>query len=89
MKMDDVRQLLQPVHILLENINQFHQHIDLIYYAISDTEKLAPQDGETTNIKWFTLEEIKALEGAPMSVKTLSLEAMKLLELSNFKGKGK
>ena len=81
--MDDVEQLVRPMHILLEDINQFHQHIDLIYYATSDTDKLAPQAGETTNLKWFTDEEVQAFEEAPMSVKALSLEAIKLLRPSN------
>lgn len=77
--MPNVRQLIRPVHILLEDINQFHQHIDFIYYAISETDELKPEDGETTNLKWFTDEEIKSLEGAPENVKVISLEALNLL----------
>ena len=77
--MGDVKQLIRPAHILLENINQFHQHIDFIYYAKSDSDILAPQDGETTNLKWFTAEEINKLEGAPKNVKALALEAINLL----------
>ncbi|RJO61425.1 NUDIX domain-containing protein [candidate division WS5 bacterium] len=75
----DVRQLFCPIHILLEDIDQVHQHIDFIYYATSESEKLAPQDGETTNLKWFTAEEVQALEGAPQNVKALSQEAIQLL----------
>lgn len=78
-EMGDVVQLFRPMHILLENINQFHQHIDFIYYATSDSDKLSPQNGETTNLKWFTADEIKELEGAPVNVKALSLEAIELL----------
>ncbi len=31
--MGDARQLVRPAHILLEDIEQFHQHIDFVYYA--------------------------------------------------------
>lgn len=79
----DVRQLSRPMHILLEDVNQFHQHIDFIYYAKSDTDELKPQNGETTNLKWFTVDEIRALEGVPGNVKALSLEAIELLGDAN------
>lgn len=77
--MGDVKQLHRPMHVLLENINPFHQHIDFIYYATSDTDNVQPEDGESTNLKWFAAEEIEALEGAPGNVKVLSLEAIDLL----------
>lgn len=76
--MGDVRQLARPTHILLENINQFHQHIDFIYYATSGSDVLNPQNGETANLKWFSSEEIKVLD-APGNVRPLALEAINLL----------
>ncbi|NMC51957.1 NUDIX domain-containing protein [Candidatus Kuenenbacteria bacterium] len=79
-KMGDAKQLFRPMHILLENINQFHQHIDFIYYASAKSNKINPQNGETTNLKWFTAKEIKTLGGAPKNTKALSLEAIKLLK---------
>ncbi|MDO8269728.1 MAG: NUDIX domain-containing protein [Candidatus Levybacteria bacterium] len=82
-EMGDVVQLFRPMHILLENINQFHQHIDFIYYATANSDKLSPQNGETTNLKWFTADEVKKLDGAPVNVKALSLEAIELLETAN------
>jgi len=81
-EMGDVRQLIRPMYILLENINQFHQHIDFIYYAQADTFELKPQNNETNNLKWFSIDEVKQLEGAPENVKILSLEAIRML--SNF-----
>jgi 8-oxo-dGTP diphosphatase len=77
--MGDALQLIRPMHILLENINQFHQHIDFIYYATSESDTLRPQHGETTHLKWFTSEEVKTLDGAPINVMVLSLEAIDLL----------
>ena len=82
-EMGDVKQLFRPMHILLEDINQFHQHIDFIYYAKSDTDELSPQNGETNNLKWFTADEVRNLEGAPGNVKALSLEAIDLLNTAN------
>ena len=82
-KMSDAKQLLRPMHILLEDINQFHQHIDFIYYATSESDTLRPQNGETTNLKWLTSEEIKNLKSIPENVKVLSLEAIDLLKTVN------
>ena len=78
----DVRQLSRPMHILLEDIEQFHKHIDFIYYAYSETDKLQPQDGETANLKWFSMDEINKLD-AMENVKALSLEAINLLGTTN------
>lgn len=78
-EMGSAQQLLRPMHLLLEDINQFHQHIDFIYYATADSDGLKPQDGETADLKWFTADEIKTLEGAPENAKALALEAIDLL----------
>jgi ADP-ribose pyrophosphatase YjhB (NUDIX family) len=83
MEMGDVKQLFRPMHILLEDINQFHQHIDFIYYATTDTDVLSPHNGETTNLRWFTSGEIKTLEGVPANARILSLEAIDLLGTVN------
>lgn len=82
-KMGNVKQLFRPMHILLEDINQFHQHIDFIYYASAKSDKVSPQNGETNNLKWFTADEVKELEGAPENVKALSLEAIEILGGAN------
>lgn len=74
----DVEQLIRPMHILLEDIGGTHKHIDLIYYARTESDVLNPQDGETANIKWFTTDDIQNLD-APENVKTLSLAAILLL----------
>lgn len=78
----DVRQLFRPMHILLEDIEEFHKHIDFIYYAFSKTSNLNPQDGETTDLRWLTADEIRQLDAAE-NVKALSLEAIDLLSSAN------
>lgn len=79
---DNARQLVRQMHILLEDINQFHQHIDLIYYATAETSELNPKDKETDKLKWFTADEIEK-GNIPDNVKALSLEALKLLGFAN------
>ena len=74
----DVAQLVRPIHILLEDIERTHKHIDLIYFAKSESNILSPQDGESANLKWFTSDEIKNID-APENVKAISLEAINLL----------
>ena len=78
--MGDVVELLRPMHILLENINEFHQHIDLVYYGKANSSKLMPGPGETTNIKWFTEKELENLADIPQNVLKLSIEALSLLK---------
>lgn len=77
----DVRQLMRPMHILLENVNQFHQHIDFIYYATAQSDDLTPEDGDSEAMKWFTHEELARFDGAPEGVKILSREAIALFWL--------
>ena len=55
---NDIKQLLRPMHIILEDIEENHQHIDFIYYAKSKSDKLNPQDGESTNLIWFTADQV-------------------------------
>jgi len=79
--MIDAKQLIRPAHILLENIKQDHQHIDLVYYATANTFSVQPQDGEATDLKWFTAEEIKKLFNVPENVRICSLEAIELMKV--------
>ena len=74
----DAKQLIRPMHIILENINQFHQHIDFIYYAKANTFKLNPSKGETKDLKWLTKEELRTLNKLPENTKILSLEALQI-----------
>ncbi len=82
MGLSDVRQLIRPIHILLVDIENFHKHIDFIYYAVSKSNELNPQDGETAKLKWFSADEIKNLD-ARENVKALSLEAIQQLSTAN------
>ena len=52
----EAKQLNRPQHILLENINPYHQHIDFIYLG-------RPTGGtENGDFHWFTLTEVQELQ---------------------------
>lgn len=74
----DTRLLVRPMHMLLININEFHQHIDLIFYARSETDKVAPTDGESNEVHWYTHNEIIQAQ-MPDNVRIMALEALALL----------
>jgi 8-oxo-dGTP pyrophosphatase MutT (NUDIX family) len=77
---DGATHLHRPVHLLLEEINPFHQHIDFIYYAVADGELLTPARGESDRLRWFTQQELEI--GAwlmPANARVLALEALTIL----------
>lgn len=73
---DQAQLLIKPMHVLLENINPFHQHIDFIYYATTDTFALNPQIGETNKLQWFTAKMVEETRDMPLNVKVCAQEAI-------------
>lgn len=49
-------------HMLLENINPFHQHIDLIYFAKANSFDVTPGPGESLELRWFSSEDLASNE---------------------------
>ncbi len=74
----DVRVLVRPVHVLLFNINPYHQHIDFVYYAIAESDAVNPQLGESNQLHWYSRSEILTAT-IPENVRILALEALTLL----------
>jgi 8-oxo-dGTP pyrophosphatase MutT (NUDIX family) len=70
--------LLMPEHIHLHNITPTHKHINLVYIAISDSDKLNPQDGESNEFKWLSLKEIEASTQIKDNEKIFAKEALKI-----------
>ena len=70
--------LHRPVHLLLENINPHHQHIDFIYYATAVSNTLNPANGESSCIKWFNQSDLENTR-MPTNVKVCAHEALALL----------
>ena len=71
-------QLHRPMHLMLENINPYHQHIDFIYYATAVTNTLNPATGETRRIKWFDQNDLENTQ-MPTNVQVCAQEALALL----------
>ncbi len=76
---EGVEQLHMPMHLLLEDINPHHQHIDFIYYAKTETDKLIPEHGEMERFMWLTQEEVNSKD-MPPNVRMCALEALQLLK---------
>ena len=73
---EDAKQLIRPAHIILEDINKFHQHIDFIYFAKIDNDELNPSEGESGEIKWFTRDEVSKLKKIHTNTVKLCFEAI-------------
>lgn len=74
----DVRGLIRPVHMLLININDYHQHIDCIFFATAETDQVSPARGESNQLHWYNLDEVRK-ESMPENVRILAIEALTLL----------
>lgn len=72
------KQILRPMHVLLENINKFHQHIDSIFFATANTFNVKSGEGETDDLKWVTIDELDTVD-VKDDVRELSIQALKLL----------
>ena len=58
------RELVQPFVILLEDIegDGTHNHIDLVYLALAESDDLQPQLSEVDDIGWFSQEQFGKLD---------------------------
>jgi len=59
---ENAQEIPGPRHLLLENINPFHQHIDMIYFAKASSFDVTPDPGESIELMWFTAEELEGDE---------------------------
>jgi ADP-ribose pyrophosphatase YjhB (NUDIX family) len=67
-----------PRHLLLENINPFHQHIDMIYFARAKAFEVTPDAGESTALRWFNEDQLDGDE-IENDIRLLGKEAIRLL----------
>lgn len=73
-----VQLLHRPAHVLLEDINEFHQHIDFIYYARAETDAVTLEPG-IAEYKWFTPGELDADEDLQENVAMFGKEAIQTI----------
>ena len=75
---DNAQELPGPRHLLLENINPFHQHIDMIYFAKATSFKVTPDLGESLDLRWFTAEDLES-EEVENDIRLLGQEAIQTI----------
>ncbi len=74
----DTRCLIRPVHNLLIPISEDHHHIDWVYYAMSESDIIVPQDGESEQIDWFSIQDLESVE-MPENIRVMAQEALQIL----------
>ncbi len=75
---ENAQEVPGPRHLLLENINPFHQHIDMIYYAKARSFKVTPDAGESLELRWFTAEALEG-EETENDIRLLGQEAIAVI----------
>jgi len=75
---ENAQEIPGPRHLLLENINPFHQHIDMIYFAVADTFEVTPDAGESIELRWFTAEALESPE-IENDIRVLGQEAITVI----------
>ena len=78
MSFTDVEELVPPAHLLLEDINPFHQHIDFVYFARAFSAELGSDAEEAATLRWVALDEMADL-GVPDDVRALTEKALNAL----------
>jgi 8-oxo-dGTP pyrophosphatase MutT (NUDIX family) len=75
---DRVEPLPAPQHLNIHRINESHQHLDLIYYATSTTDKVIPEK-PTDRWVWLTADEVRNHSEMSEQIKLYALGALKAL----------
>lgn len=55
-----VKKLIHPKVLQLEDIEEGHQHIDLVYYGRSSNGELKFNEKEHNDIRWFSIDELES-----------------------------
>ncbi|MET0980025.1 MAG: NUDIX domain-containing protein, partial [Candidatus Saccharimonadales bacterium] len=62
-----------------------HRHIDMAYVLESTTDRVRPADGESQELRWFSLEELDTFTEAPVSIIKRGKFAIELVNRRNQK----
>ncbi|MBT3575840.1 MAG: NUDIX hydrolase [Candidatus Marinimicrobia bacterium] len=79
---DNAQEIPGPRHLLLENINPFHQHIDMIYFSRAHSSEVTPDLGESIELKWFSEAELDGKE-IENDIRQLGKEALQVINDAN------
>lgn len=61
----EAKGLLTPNYMDIHNYSETHQHLCMIYFLTSSTNKVVLAEKEHHGIKWFSLEDLKTLDLLP------------------------
>lgn len=75
-ELGNVKQIHNPMYLLLENIGQTVENIDFIYFATTEEDVLKPQEGESTQFYWLSREEIIKNKNIKQHIKEIALKAL-------------
>ncbi len=70
--------LVQPIHIHLDHIKEYHKHINLIYFGIVKSGECFKLDDEGKKLRWFSKEELEK-EDLLLNVKEWAIESLNQL----------
>ncbi len=76
MDISDAEQLIRPMHILLEEIQPGHEHIDFIYYARTYSDQLNIPEEQRENYRWISMNNLDSIPGLLDNVKVCCLDAL-------------
>ncbi len=74
----DHRELIPPIALNRHNTSETHEHIDLVYFAKSDTDEVVPENVDD-EWKWLTKDELHAMEGVLPDIKFYAALALETL----------
>jgi len=73
-----VKKLIHPKVLQLEDIEEGHQHINIIYYGTVNNGTLKLNEEEHSDIKWFSLDDLED-KYVPENVRIYGRKAMEEL----------
>ncbi len=75
-RFSDVQELPRPVYLMLQDINPYHQHIDSLFFARSNTREIPSSAEAFETLRWLTIEEIEKMSDMPDDVIFLAKQAI-------------
>lgn len=82
---DETIELIPPYFLNRNRISDTHEHITLVYFAKSNSDKISEnaEDERSGECRWFTKAELLADKGIVPNVKFYALRALERLSLQN------
>ncbi len=79
---DKTKELIPPYYLNRNRINKTHEHIVLVYFAKSKTDKVMQPDNDekSEECRWFTKEELERDKTVVPNIKFYALKALERLK---------